>query len=125
MSYGVFTSLNIHILASYRVWMIFNGKRTQNHTIWKYYEETRATVSSSLAASTDGLLKGVYCRGVSTDEGLEIAAMPRFAASSPIILFRLLTVRSRSDKTGSSSDDNYPSKYLNKQPQKLTLTRHI
>ena len=47
-----------------------NEKRTQNHTIWKYYEKTRATVFSSLTASTDGLLKGVYCRGVSTDVGL-------------------------------------------------------
>ena len=42
---------------------------------------TVPTVFWSLAASTAGLLSGGYCRGVSTDVGLEIAALPRFAAS--------------------------------------------
>ena len=63
----------------------FNEKRTQKHTLQKYYEKTRATVFSSLAASTDGLLQGVYCRGGSTNVGLEIAALPRFAASVKIL----------------------------------------
>ena len=69
------------MFTNYHVWMIFNEKGTHNHTIWKYYEKTRVTVFSSLAASTDGLLKGVYCRGVSTGVGMEFAAMPRFPAS--------------------------------------------
>ena len=52
--------------------ILFGGKIQNGHRI-------------SLAASTDGLLKWVYCRGVSNDVGLEIAALPRFAASRLII----------------------------------------
>ena len=69
--------------------MIFNGKVRQEHTIWKNYEklEPRFLALSPPQLKDGPLYEGVYCRGASTDVGLEIAALPRFAASIVIMRF--------------------------------------
>ena len=67
--YDLFTSLNFHIFASYHVWTIFNRKtKTESHYL-EILCKTRAKALSPPQLK-DGLLLGVYCRGVSTDVGL-------------------------------------------------------
>ena len=81
-THDLLSFLNYHIFAIYNVWMIFNRKKTQNLTIWKYYEKN-LSYGFQLSRRLNGrsTVRGL-CRGVSTDVGLEIAALPRFAASS-------------------------------------------
>ena len=56
-THDLLSLLNFHIFAIYNVWMIFNGKKTQNLTIWKYYEKKLELRFSALSPPQ----RTVYC----------------------------------------------------------------